>query len=418
MNTDSVSGSAANMPMATAQWGIVGLCMLFNLIDGLDVMAMAFTAGSVAEEWSLNGVQTGMLLSAGLVGMACGSIVAAPIAVRHGRHRLLVISLLLSGVGMLISFKSPGIGPLLSARFMTGIGVGVMLVMANVLTYEHASPDRRGLAVALQSMAFALGAVLCGALAHGLNDTAGWRYVFLTGGCITLGAAVIAACCFRESRHGQAFSHDTRERPLHGEDPPRMMRKDAYRLLFSAEQWQKTASLALAFFLLMFGFYFVMSWTPTLLMQSGFSEHNGAAGGMLLNAGGMLGALTVGLGANRFGCRQLLLGCLLLNTGLMAIMVPVTQVPGLSIAAGCLAGLLLNGAVAALYNLTAQAFTAPLRTSGVGLVLATARLGAILSPAVAGLLLDSGWTHQGLFTFYAGSQLLASLLLWFPGRRA
>ena len=36
----------------------------------------------------------------------------------------------------------------------------------------------------------------------------------------------------------------------------------------------------------------------------------------------------------------------------------------------------------------------------------------LLMPAVAGLLLDARWSAQGLFSFFAGSQLLAALLIW------
>jgi len=391
--------------------------MLFNLIDGLDVLAMAFTAGSVSTQWHLSGVQTGMLLSAGLIGMACGSMIAAPVAARYGRLALLVLSLTVSGLGMLASYISPNYESLLYLRGVTGLGVGVILVIANVLTYEHASEHWRGLAVALQSGAFALGAVLCGALANFLNDSAGWRYVFLSGGCMTLGAAVVAMLWFRDSQQSIALIHEAHH-PLNCDAKQRQWRGKAFRHLFSEGQWQQTCTLASAFFLLMFSFYFVMSWTPTLLIQNGFSGKNGTAGGILLNAGGMLGALLVGLGANRFGCTKLLLSCLSLNAVLMVLMVPITRVPGLSIAAGCMTGLLLNGAVAALFSLSPKAFNTPIRTSGVGLVLATGRLGAILSPVVAGQLLDAHWKPQSLFSLYAVSLLLASLLLWLPRRRA
>jgi MFS family permease len=416
MNANVASERAIGIPMTAPQRAVVALCMLFNLIDGLDVMAMAFTAASVSAEWGLRSLETGLLLSAGLVGMAGGSIIAAPIARRYGRRTLLLLSLTLSGLGMLVSHWSFGLEALMLLRGATGVGVGVMLVMANVLTYECSTERRRGMAVALQSAAFAMGALLCGALAHFLNDGAGWRYVFLTGGCITLGAAVIAALLFREPEHFNTLPRGTKHSASLDSCRPHRIRRVPYRFLLSSGQWQRTVSLSLAFFFLMFSFYFVMSWTPTLLVQSGFSEKNGAAGGMLLNAGGMIGALVVGLGANRFGCNRLLLGCLALNAILMVVMVPLTRLPVLGVVAGFSTGLLLNGAVAALYNLAAHAFDASVRTSGVGVVLATGRLGAILSPAVAGLLLDLEWSPQTLFTFYAGSQVLACVLVWVSSR--
>ena len=47
----------------------VALCVTLNMLDGFDVLVMAFTAPEVAKEWSLSGARLGMLLSAVLLGM-------------------------------------------------------------------------------------------------------------------------------------------------------------------------------------------------------------------------------------------------------------------------------------------------------------------------------------------------------------
>jgi MFS family permease len=386
--------------------------MLFNVIDGMDVMAMAFTGSSVSAEWRLTGAQLGMLLSASLVGMAFGSLLAGPRADHYGRRPLLLAGLSLSGLSMLLSFWSPNPYLLMLLRLLTGIGTGAVLVAANVLTYERASEHRRNLAIALQSMAFALGASLGGVLAHALNTSAGWRYVFLVGGLITIAAAGAGAFFLRESAQFLALDQ---QRHHSGSIPPAAAPStphSKYRALFTAGQWQQTTSLALALLLLMASFYFVMSWTPTLMTLNGFSEKEGAASGVLLCVGGMSGALLMGLAANRFSGRRLLLGFLLLNTVLMSLMVPAAGLSGLAIPACVTTGLLLNGAIAALFTLAPQAFDTAIRTTGVGVVLATGRLGAIISPVVAGVLLDARWTAQDLFMFFASSQIMAALLVW------
>lgn len=398
MSGQAISAATPGIATRRAAWTVVGLCLLFNVIDGLDAMAMAFTASRVAAQWSLSAAQIGLLLSASLVGMACGSLGAAPMGNRHGRRRVLLASLMLSGVTMVLCFWSQGYCTLLCLRLLTGIGVGAVLVGANVLTHDHAPPTRRSLAIALQSVAFALGATLGGVLAHLLNDGLGWRYVFLAGGGLTLLVGVVGVLWLRESASQVALAA---ERPGQG-----------YRGLFSHGRWASTCALACVCFLLMFGFYFVMSWTPMLLTHSGFSARHGITGGMLLTVGGMFGALLLGLGANRWGCNRLLCLCLLLNAVLMLLMVTATRVPLLAIATGFTAGLLLYAAIAALFVLAPQAFDSAERTRGVGLVLATGRLGAIVSPTFAGVLLDAQWRPQDLFTFYAGSQLLAALLIW------
>lgn len=395
--------------MAPSPWGVVGLCMLFNVIDGLDAMAMAFTGGSVSAEWGLSATQLGMLLSASLVGMACGSFIS-PRADRYGRRPLLLAGLSLSGVSMLLSFCSPNHQVLMLLRMLTGVGTGAVLVGANVLAHEYTGAHRRSLAIALQSLAFALGVSLGGLLAHLFNEWLGWRYVFLAGGVATLAAVAAGALWLRESPEFLALDRQQNAQL-------RLSRGVEFRQLFASGQWQLTASLALALLLLMFGYYFVMSWTPTLMLHNGFSEKQGSTGGLLLGLGGMLGALLVGLAANRAGGRQLLLGLLLLNAVVMTLLVPASRVSLLAIPVGFGAGLSLNGAIAALFILAPQAFFTAIRTSGVGLVLATGRLGAILSPAIAGVLLDAQWSTQELFGFFASSQLLAALLVWLGCRR-
>ncbi|NWA68143.1 MFS transporter [Pseudomonas reactans] len=398
MSGQSISAATQRISTRRAAWTVVGLCMLFNVIDGLDAMAMAFTASRVAAQWSLSSAHVGLLLSASLVGMACGSLCAAPMTNRYGRRRVLLASLMLSGVTMVLCFWSQGYCTLLCLRLLTGIGVGAVLVGANVLTHEYAPLTHRSLSIALQSAAFALGATLGGVLAHLLNDSLGWRYVFLAGGGLTLLVGTAGVLWLREcdSRVVLAAEYSSL----------------GYRGLFLHGRWPSTCALACVCFLLMFGFYFVMSWTPMLLTHSGFSARHGISGGMLLTVGGMFGALLLGLGANRWGCHRLLSMCLLFNAVLMLLMVTVTRVPLLAIATGFTAGLLLYASIAALFVLAPQAFDTPERTRGVGLVLATGRLGAIVSPTFAGVLLDAQWRPQDLFTVYTGSQLLAALLIW------
>ncbi|MFK8401449.1 MFS transporter [Pseudomonas sp. BGr12] len=396
--------SDADVP---TRWSVVVLCMLFNVIDGLDAMAMAFTGSRVSAEWGLGAGQLGVLLSASLLGMAGGSLLGSR-ADLHGRRPLLLAALSLSGLSMLLSFCSQDYYQLLLLRVLTGLGIGAVLVGANVLAYESASPRRRNLAIALQSVAFALGAGLGGLLAHQFNEWIGWRYVFLAGGGVTLAGAVAGAFWLRESPQFIRLAATT----------PRVPRSEVYGQLFAARQWRLTASLALALFLAMASFYFVMSWTPTLMVRNGFSEQQGAVDGLLLSCGGMFGALLVGLSANRSRGRALLLGLLLLNALVMVLMASLVAESALPVAVGVIAGMALNGAIAALFVLAPQSFPAAIRASGVGLVLATGRLGAIISPAVAGSLLVLQWSTGAVFLLFACSQVLAALLVWLGFRRA
>ncbi|WP_153964401.1 MFS transporter, partial [Pseudomonas aeruginosa] len=186
-------------PMRPFQWLAVAVCVVLNLIDGFDVLVMAFTASSVASEWSLGGTELGLLLSAGLFGMAAGSLFIAPWADRWGRRPLILACLALSGLGMLASALSQAAWQLASLRGLTGLGIGGILASSNVIASEYASRRWRGLAVSLQSTGYALGATLGGLLAVGLIDAWGWRSVFAFGGGLTLAVIPLVCLCLPES---------------------------------------------------------------------------------------------------------------------------------------------------------------------------------------------------------------------------
>ena len=73
--------------MTQFQIGAVLICLVLNLIDGFDVLAIAFAAPALAEDWKLPPEALGMLLSAGLLGMTAGSLFVAPLADRWGAAR-------------------------------------------------------------------------------------------------------------------------------------------------------------------------------------------------------------------------------------------------------------------------------------------------------------------------------------------
>ena len=88
-------------PMGAYQWMIVVMAAIMNLLDGFDVLALAFTATAIRGEFGLTGIELGYLLSAGLFGMTAGSLFLAPLADKIGRRPLLLMAVSLSAIGML-----------------------------------------------------------------------------------------------------------------------------------------------------------------------------------------------------------------------------------------------------------------------------------------------------------------------------
>ncbi|NYI06972.1 MFS transporter [Allostreptomyces psammosilenae] len=400
-------------PMNRFQWGAVAVCVVLNMLDGFDVLVMSFTGRSVSQEWGLRPTELGLLLSAGLVGMAAGALFVAPWADRIGRRPMILGALVVSGTGMLLSALSQSAVQLGALRALTGVGIGTIIAGSNVIAGEYASRRWRGLAVTLNSAGYAIGATLGGLIAVGLLDTHGWRSVFLLGGIATLAAVPLVAVGLPESldflvarRPPRALeSINTLARRL-GQPPlerlpeaptPTAGVAAGFRELLSPRLRRPTLTLWAAFFLTMAGFYFVTSWTPTLLVEAGLSGSQGLTGGTLLNLGGIFGATAIGALAARYALRSVLMAYLAVTAVGLAAFVAATSSLAAAFVLGAVIGVTANGCVAGLYALTAVVYEPRIRATGVGTAIGIGRIGAILAPTVAGGLLDGGWTPQQLY---------------------
>jgi len=408
--------------MSRYQWLIVGLCIVLNALDGFDVLAMAFTANSVTRDFGLSGGQLGILLSAGLVGMAVGSLGLAPFADVIGRRPMVLISVALATAGMLLSALAHSAVELGSWRVVTGVGIGGILACTNVIVSEYSSKRWRGLAISMYTAGYGIGATLGGVAAVALQASFGWRAVFLFGGVCTGATLLLLAVLLPESVD---FLANRRPRNVvnrlnkiarkigqpAGTDLPaaaaRANKKNRLSELFTAENRRSTWLVWLAFFATMFGFYFVNSWTPRLLVTAGMTESQGVIGGLMLTLGGTFGSLLYGLLTLRWNSRKVLIIFAVLSAATMVMFISTAGILALAFAAGVVVGMLINGCIAGMYTITPALYGASVRSTGVGWAIGIGRAGAIVAPLVAGALLDAHWTASMLYMGVGAVVLLA-----------
>jgi benzoate transport len=418
-------------PMTWFQWRAVLVCVVLNMIDGFDVLVMSFTAKPVGAQWQLSGSVLGLLLSAGLVGLALGSLFVAPRADRFGRRPVIMICLLVAGLGMLLSAFAQSALQLGLLRLLTGIGIGGVLASSNVIASEYASRRWRGMAVSLQATGFALGATLGGLVAVALIGRLGWQSVFLVGGIATLLVIGLVHFCLPESLDYLLTRHrpealvkvnelarrlgqsplDSLPQPVRGDGTGSAPARAGLPALLGAAHRRTTMVLWAAFFLVMSGFYFVTSWTPTLLVEAGLSASGGITGGVLLNVGGMFGAVAFGVLTARLQIRTVVISYLASSAVMLALFITSSRSLALLVLVGVLIGLFLNGSIGGLYALTPTAYDAGVRATAMGAAIGVGRIGAILSPIAAGALLDGGWTPQALYLAVGVLILLAAVVL-------
>lgn len=412
--------------MSKYQWYIVALATFLNALDGYDVLALAFTANPVTEEFGLSGSQLGLLLSSGLIGMALGSLVLGPLADRLGRRRVLILALAINFFGLALSATAGSAAQLGLWRVTTGIGIGGILATVTVITSEYSNNRNRGMAVSIYSAGYGLGATLGGLLAAQLIPTLGWRSVFITGAAATALGLILVLFTIPES-----VDYLRIKRPAGAEEKAqkiaRRLGKDENvglgaitaenstntRLvdLLTGPYRSTTLKLWAAFFFIMFGFYFANSWTPKLLVETGMSQNQGIIGGLMLTLGGTFGSLIYGALTTKFNARHTLMVFTVLSAITLVIFITTTSIPALAFGSGVLVGMLINGCVAGLYTVTPASYPSALRTSGVGWGIGVGRFGAIFAPITVGALLDAGWSPLYLYAGVAVVVVLAAIAL-------
>lgn len=392
-------------PMNSYRWLLVDLCILLNIVDGYDVQVMSFTAASVSKEWALSGSVLGILISLGLVGMAFGSLFIAPIADKVGRRTIILSCLLLSGITMLFSSHVMNPYQLGILRFITGIGIGGLLTNGAVMANEFSTTKWKNLSVALLSTGYAIGAVVGGMIAYRLIGNVGWRSVFMCGGIFTLTVLVLVYFVLPESVEYQLIKRQPNSierinktlakfniQAIHSFPAYKELThgKVSIKTLFKGNFKARTIFVWIAFFSVMAGQYFILTWTPKLLTMAGMTPEQGVSLGIILNFGGILGAILMAFLTVRYQINLVLSSFFALTAIFITVFVLNSGNYIYSMWIAVLVGIFNNGCVAGMYALANSTYDTEIRATGVGSAITMGRLGGILSPLGAGYLLDAG----------------------------
>ncbi|MCI4011207.1 MFS transporter [Brevibacterium sp. ZH18] len=415
--------------MSAYQWLIVGICTFLNALDGYDVLAISFSSNQVSEEFSLSGTALGLVMSAALLGMAIGALVLGPVADRIGRRNMTIVALLVNICGLFLSATATSATQLGIWRVVTGLGIGGILVGTNVICAEYASRKRRGLVISIYTAGYGLGAALGGSVMVSLIATSGWRSVFVLGGCLATVSLVLVLLLVPESpsylynRQPQNAQKKLEliARRLGCTDPVNLSATtiaeesetsdSGVLALFNRRNRRVTFVVWATFFIVMFGFYFVNSWTPRLMHETGLTDTLSMIVTVGLTLGGAIGSVVFGLFTSRWSTRSVLMCFSVLAAILMAVFIFTAQWIVLVVIVGVLVGMFSNGCIAGLYVLTPQSYSASLRSTGVGWGIGIGRFGAIIAPTATGAMLDGGWTPQAIYVFVGVVLLLAAVVL-------
>src|SRR5215472_15361574 len=144
----------------------------------LDNLVVTTALPSIREHLhaSLEGLQ--WTVNAYTLTFAVLLLTGASLGERYGRRRLFVTGLALFTAGSAAAALAPGVGWLIAARAVQGVGAAILIPLTLTLLSAAVSPERRGVALgawgAVGGLAIAIGPLVGGAVVEG----ASWQWIF------------------------------------------------------------------------------------------------------------------------------------------------------------------------------------------------------------------------------------------------
>ena len=431
-----VQTASDDEPFARTLWCIFGMCVAVTLIDGFDTGAIGFVAPSLLSEWHLQRVALGPVLSAALLGLACGAVCAGPISDRFGRRLPLIGSVVVIALGALSSAYARDLLQLTALRFVTGIGLGGALPNAVTIMSEFCPDSRRATLTNLMSCGFPLGTALGGFFSAWLIPHSGWQSVFLVGGAAPLVLSLLLYRALPESLRYMLAKGYTAEKiktklagtaviPANSQTlAPRYQasitdRQTGLKVVLSPTYIIGSLMLWTAFFMGLIIFYGSVNWMPVLLREAGLDSERATLVSTLFPLGG-IGAVLSGIFMDRFVAARVIAVCYALTAvSVYFIGQTVGNIERLVMVV-FMAGVFMNTSQASMPALAAGFYPTEGRATGVAWMLGIGRFGGIAGSFLVADLTRLNFSFEGVFAVLgtAGIGSCAALIVLQSSSRA
>jgi AAHS family 4-hydroxybenzoate transporter-like MFS transporter len=165
-------------------------------------------------------------------------------------------------------------------------------------------------------------------------------------------------------------------------------------------------------------YFFLQKWLTQLLVNVGLPQSTAITATSVGLAGGILAPFIVGPLMDRFGPYRMVAGLFALGAVSVVVMAQVLAAPAtfVIIAVSLFVGFCLSGGQKANNALSVYFYPTALRGTGLGWSLGIGRIGGVIGPFLAGLLLTAGWTPAELFLAAAGPMLLGAIAIAVMGQ--
>ena len=401
---------------------LTGSCWL---LGAYGVTIVGFILPAIKDEWPVTSTMLGLLASLGMAGMMVGSILAGMLSDHFGRRKVLTIGLLLLGVFFLGSALSPAFLSLLVLRFLTGIGLGVILPVSSVYVMEFSPTRWRGGMSVILNACWGLGGTISALVGYSLVLSQGWRPAMFLGVVSVLIAILVYKFLPESIRFLISKGYQTQVRAavarIHFISDTAVSEMDTREIsqpeisrdqpgIWSAKYARITTSLWILWTSLNFLYQGAYIWLPTLLATVKVSEGRSYVLTMLISLGQLPGTFIVAYLADRMSRKKLIVISLSLLAG-GAFLFGLDQQDTWIVVCGFLL-MVFNGMCWGIaYPFSSEMYPTRMRGAATGWATGIGRIGGVIAPLLIGWVVQSGGSIMTVFSILAAAPLLSAFIV-------
>ena len=399
------------------------------MFDAMDTGIIAFVLPTLAKAWSLTTQEMGLIGSMGLVGMAVGAIFAGELADRFGRKRMFMATLVLYSVATGLCSVAWSFSSLLVFRFLVGFGLGGQLPVAVTLVTEYAPPAVRGRFIVLLESFWGVGWLLAALISYFVIPAFGWHAAFLLGALPALyvfhifrwipesvryllnkGRTAEAEAIVRRIEDSCGMSAPVSAVSEAEAEEETAVVKSSFRELLTPAFIKRTLMLWCLWFGIVYSYYGIFTWLPSLMVTHGFTQIKSFEYVMLMTVAQLPGYIAAAYCVERLGRKATLVG-FLISCAVCAYFFGQGGSTAAVLAWGCGMSFFNLGAWGVVYSYTPELYPTSIRAMGSGWAAAIGRVGGILAPTLVGILLARQGDFSDIFLMFTGVMVGAALIV-------
>jgi AAHS family 4-hydroxybenzoate transporter-like MFS transporter len=277
----------------------------------------------------------------------------------------------------------------------------------------------------------AIGATCSGLFASFLLPRYGWQSLFLAGGIIACIIGVIALISLPEPlefliKRGKESDQERIRKIVSKIAPSFGTMKDInfvsseerlfgvpFKHLFKEGRATNTILLWLAFVLSYYLLWLILSWTPTLLRNSGASSQEFSLAFACVNMGAVVATVLIGILMDKFDKFNILkIGFFLAFASVFIFGYFASSAFIIVAFVSAIMGFFVIGSNSGLMGLAAISYPADIRGTGLGWATGVGRSGSILAPVVGSIMLAEKWSVNAICTTNALLALVIVVIIF------